>query len=88
MLVVRENDSYLKQIYVFVWRILWGREPEEVRPLIPRQEVVPIGWPYKEIVPYYVREHDQTDEEYARTIRIREELYNIEERPKLCNLWI
>ena len=89
MLVVRESDSYLKKIYVFVWWILWGKEPEEARPLIARQEVVPLlGWQYKEILPYYVREEDETEEEHARMVRIREELYNIEERPRIRSLWI
>ena len=90
MLVVRESDSYFKKIYVFVyWILTWGKEPEEARPLIPRQETVPlVGWQYKEILPYYAREEGETEEEYARMIRIREELYSIEERPATCRLFI
>lgn len=90
MLVAKAPDSLFKKICAFLWFMLWDRENEESRPLIDRGPVITIRWPYREVIAYYPREEGETEEEYARTLRIREEMIDINERPSndAFTLWI
>lgn len=95
LLVTTQQTSYLKMICTFIWSFFSWHSIEDVglHKIIASVE----KWPHKPLTAHYIKQIDESEEEYRHNLNVRKELFSIEERvgeevggviQRTYNLWI